>query len=448
MEQEKKLAMTHPGKMGDVIYTLPTIRWLCEKYNRKADFWTSSYCAPLKRLFEHQPYIDKLFVSPSYVVQNFCCGGQPWMVPVPNPQQYHEVFQLGFRTFPNNIPDYIANLVGGPAGLPIKYEYPDIPTLDEPYVVIAPRGEHRWAPLIGNLAKKCQIVQLGSAADKVTSQGIDKTGLDFLETTTWIAKSKAFIGCQSSQLVLAEGFNIPRFVGSALERDIIDILGLNCYNRCLDPADYHWMHEAVPHIDSIASKGFPHNMISHYHRRWEYGLGLRLIRYAGETVLDVGGAGSIFGVAATWLGKKVTSVDPVDNENLINAQNYKLGEFGLRPIKYYHMNFMDFPESFVFDNVICISTLEHVEEDVKFFKKLCKHVNPGGLLFLTVDFSHTDRKATTLHERTYNDEKIKSLMTEAEADGFKVYGAPPDYSSQDTFVFNYTFASICLQRKK
>ena len=49
-----KIAATTPGKMGDAIFAIPTIRWLCEKHNTKVDFWTSEYCSPLKRLFEYQ----------------------------------------------------------------------------------------------------------------------------------------------------------------------------------------------------------------------------------------------------------------------------------------------------------------------------------------------------------------------------------------------------------
>ena len=71
--------------------------------------------------------------------------------------------------------------------LPLKYDYPDIETLDK-YVVVAPRGEERWRPVIARLAARGNVVQVGSSEDKVSAYGVDKTGLDFLETVSWILK--------------------------------------------------------------------------------------------------------------------------------------------------------------------------------------------------------------------------------------------------------------------
>ena len=149
-------------------------------------------------------------------------GCQPWLVPIHGEEKYEAVYHLGFRGYPTEkgIINYIAESVDAPMNLPLKYDYPDIETLDK-YVVVAPRGEERWRPVIARLAARGDVVQIGSFGDKVSAFGIDKTGLDFLETLSWISKARAFMGCKSSQLVLAKAFSIPCYINPPNQRDMI-----------------------------------------------------------------------------------------------------------------------------------------------------------------------------------------------------------------------------------
>lgn len=216
----EKLGFCHPGRMGDSIYSLPTIKHLCSRYGVQADFWTSEYCLPLKRLFEYQSYIDNFYVSPSYQLKDWSCGGQPPFVPIPT-NGYVTTYQLGFRHTPTKRLDhFIAESVGiSNEILPkVQYEFPDFTTLDEPYCVLDTRGETSYNNTFLEFVKLSpyKTVLIGGAnnfnqsfLDLKTELGdkiIDITGLDFLETTTWISKAKAFVGLMSSQLVLANGF--------------------------------------------------------------------------------------------------------------------------------------------------------------------------------------------------------------------------------------------------
>lgn len=209
-----KIAVTHPGKIGDCLYSLPAIRCLCMKYGEKADFWTSKYCSPLKRLMEYQSCIDEFHINEDYVMQHKEMGIQPWHLPVPNEKDYEVIYHLGFRAFPNKYQaDYICEIAGVPTNQKIYYDYPDVPTLEQDYIVVAPKKENFWIKPIEDLNKSIAVVQIGAKEEYVGKIGIDKTGLDLLETTTWIAKAKAFMGGTSSQLVIAEGFqHIPRYV--------------------------------------------------------------------------------------------------------------------------------------------------------------------------------------------------------------------------------------------
>ena len=204
-------ACTHPGKIGDAIYALPTIKKLSEMTDSKADFYTSSYCAPLKNLFEYQSYINRFYVSPNYVIERMDMGIQPYRVPV-DISLYTIVYHLGFRYVPDRpLHEFIATYTPvEEVGRPV-YAYPDFETSNEPYLVVSPKGETGYTETFNEFIQYCTMdcVIVGGEGE-YTGFGIDKTGLDFLDTVTWIAKSKGFLGMPFSQLTLANGFDIPK----------------------------------------------------------------------------------------------------------------------------------------------------------------------------------------------------------------------------------------------
>jgi hypothetical protein len=206
------LAFTHPGKVGDLLYGLPTIKKICEAKGEMADFYTSNYSYPIiKRLIERQSYINKVYLSQTYVIERMDMGIQPWRVPV-DLSIYETTYHLGFRSVPDGpLPDFIAKSVGVTWDGTITYEYDDIPTLDEPYIIIAPRGQTSYSSLFSSVAaySPVKVVEIGGYTDFI-GIGINKCGLDLLETAAWLAKAKGFVGLMSSQLVLANGFNIPK----------------------------------------------------------------------------------------------------------------------------------------------------------------------------------------------------------------------------------------------
>ena len=145
-------------------------------------------------------------------------GVQPWYIPV-DKSLYDVVWQLGFRQVPDRpLPNFIAITAGIQANKNLKVEYncPDFETLDEPYITIGPRGRTTFEPLYIDIIEQSpvKVVQIGGLGDAVGNLShentVDQTGLDMLETCTWIKKSKGFIGLMSAMLVLANGFDIPR----------------------------------------------------------------------------------------------------------------------------------------------------------------------------------------------------------------------------------------------
>lgn len=216
---ETKIAFAHPGRIGDALYCLPAIRWICHQRDCQADFYTSSYCAPMKRLVEYQSYINEFIILDDYVVTGGDCGNQPWYMSVPD-KGYDQIYQLGFQHTPDRfLANWLARVAGAPERLPIWYDFPTGYGGDWSkgnYIAIAPRGETSYSSLFKDLYYKCseqiQVVQIGAEGEGFDREQ-DYTGVDLLETLEIISHAKAFVGLMSANLVLANGFpDLPKFV--------------------------------------------------------------------------------------------------------------------------------------------------------------------------------------------------------------------------------------------
>lgn len=202
-------AAAHPGKLGDALYCLPLIRYIYNQTGMQCDFYTSDYCRPLKRLFEYQSCIRRVIIAENYTVARMDMGVQPYYIPIPQ-HEYAEVYQLGFRHIPDRpIHQYIAHSAGFDIPLAIEYEYPDVSYIHGEYICIAPRGYTDYTPLFEGIANKRRAVIIGGS-NEYTGYGLNMTGIDMLHTASILSRAKGFVGLMSSQLVLANGFDIPR----------------------------------------------------------------------------------------------------------------------------------------------------------------------------------------------------------------------------------------------
>lgn len=207
-----RLAASMPGKLGDVLYVLPTLRAIYGITGKKFDFYTSDYCEPLRNLFLYQPYIENFIIPDNYKIERMDMGCQPWDMPIPN--NYEQIFQLGFRSVPDkSIHQFIASSTGLDIPLDISYDYPEIrddwPYRD--YVCIAPRGNTSYGAWFDGIANSTKSIIVGSASD-YRGIGLNFTGYDMLDTLIIMSACKAFVGIMSSQLVLANGFDIPKII--------------------------------------------------------------------------------------------------------------------------------------------------------------------------------------------------------------------------------------------
>ena len=207
------IAVTHPGKIGDMLYSLPTAKELSKKHNCKIDFYTSSYCSPAICLLEKQNYINKVIIPSSYVIERYDMGVQPYLMPIED--SYDTVYQLGFRDVPDkSIPEFIAESIGlsGDIGKNISYEY-STQYAESNYICLAPRGSTGYTELFLKYIDLSPLpVFIVGDRNQYIGKGVDYTFLDFEQMTSIIANAKAFIGLMSAPLVIANGFNIPKFI--------------------------------------------------------------------------------------------------------------------------------------------------------------------------------------------------------------------------------------------
>jgi len=207
-------------------------------------------------------------------------------------------------------------------------------------------------------------------------------------------------------------------------------------SRVLHPDDYGLFEEHLA-IEKVMSKLTDYRY-EHEHRKWEYGLALKaVLSTESRTVLDVGGAGAILSPLLFEYGFDITQLDPEFGEESVKSQNKILGA----DIKFISGDFSTVTLD-NFDSVVSISTIEHVQDDVTFFKELLNHANKS--VFITMDFFPTCETFSKYHLRTYNKDRIIEFCRIAEDIGFTSNISNYDY--RGNFVYDYTFASLFLIR--
>jgi len=220
--------------------------------------------------------------------------------------------------------------------------------------------------------------------------------------------------------------------------------------KAFHPDDYHHLGDELARVGHARNLFVGCHNFDHEHRAWEYSICLAAAGtrsdLAGKKCLDVGGSYSVLPGLLTWSGAHVTTSDIGDHQ----AQQEEMGRRALAgngatpggSLTYFDGSFPDGQ----FDLVTCVSVIEHVGEDRKFFDGLLVAVVPGGTLAITTDFHPTGTAKLTAHCQCYSAAKMLELIEQAKSD-FKPVGSP-DYGDYGTPIFGlYNFASLVLRRK-
>jgi SAM-dependent methyltransferase len=236
--------------------------------------------------------------------------------------------------------------------------------------------------------------------------------------------------------------------------------------KTADERDYPELAEEL----AIVDQHFTAASEQHPMRRWEYALALRALQQWAKqyrrgaeylSFLDVGGAGSPFLYMPTnvILGPSITVLDPT-----LPSSNY-LGGVENDPdtgFLYYEKGSLEWyiyesGNVALFDGVFCLSVIEHVPDDDvdRFVYHLSSLVAPGGLLFLTMDACDHDRHAldvpdphhfSWMRSRIYGPQLRGELGMRFLQHHFQLFGGI-DRTYHGPTVYDYTFASLCLQKR-
>ncbi len=202
------IAFAHPGKMGDLLFALPTALSISRRQPGPVHFFTSEYCRPLVTLLEFQSWIDEVIVPQDYQVEAFSMGVQPWQMPVPQ-DRYEGVFQLGIRSWPQtNMIDFYAGVMEVP---PAEYviEGPDTAVPDGTIVLA---GCRRTNPLYvravaEHFKEKAPVFHVGGTGFDTLAENVVNTEFpDLLATAALLKKAKVYAGGIGVNSVMALAF--------------------------------------------------------------------------------------------------------------------------------------------------------------------------------------------------------------------------------------------------
>jgi hypothetical protein len=91
-----------PGRFGDILWSLPTVRLLAARHSTKVDFMTSPKYASILSLIQKQPYILETWSGLGWDVQE-TAPMTPREPPVHDCDDYEAIYHLGYREWPSRI---------------------------------------------------------------------------------------------------------------------------------------------------------------------------------------------------------------------------------------------------------------------------------------------------------------------------------------------------------
>lgn len=229
---------TCPGKLGDLIYCLPTARALAAHAGRPLHLATSALCAPAQGLLAAQPYVERAFIDQNWQLQEIGLGYQPWRMA--EPPEYQAVYHLGLR------PDWARGRVFGQhlmetflqnachaygleLGLDLGARFLFLPPAPgEDFIALHAWGQSLalaggagllplaldyWGRLLDSVGLPVKGILGPGEEDIYAPLGIQsERPRDLLELAETIDSARLFLGVESAPNALAQGLSAPRLV--------------------------------------------------------------------------------------------------------------------------------------------------------------------------------------------------------------------------------------------
>lgn len=245
-----KILATFPGKHGDLLWALPTVRALSTTYGMPIDLLVSAAYGSLAPVIERQDYIGRVIVDPDWVVQDTAP-----MTPRTPPHadrwidEYAQVFHLGYvgwpgPTLPEDVYHRVADVhrrIIGTDLAPLDLQRPWITakTYGLPAQDLAIGFSDEHFELKRGIAE-CLTDRFLHMRNRARAQAEDRTDLPhpmalvnvagpgsrwsrecyafnqdgwvWEAVARWIAASRVFVGCCSALHVLAVAIGVPAVI--------------------------------------------------------------------------------------------------------------------------------------------------------------------------------------------------------------------------------------------
>lgn len=194
---------TAPGKLGDILWALATVREISRIHGKKVDFVTMPEYAPLGALLREQSYIDKAGVVLDWRKEHSNYGDQPWRPPREVEKGYWKTYHLGYRRPPGvPAPQPLIDYVAWQQHLLLRE--PVVPFITVPG---HEKPEGRWAAVGFNEQHAEEKAEFCKELQGWTEgiEWVDVTKKPWVEAARAIQQAELFVGCRSSNWVLACG---------------------------------------------------------------------------------------------------------------------------------------------------------------------------------------------------------------------------------------------------
>lgn len=226
-----KILATFPGKIGDILWALPTIREIARQAGEPVDLVVGDRFAGLVELLKIQPYLGRVEANPEWKVQDTA----PMSPRVPSlgfhssfaSCHYDKVYHLGYEGWPKRALPLETWDTAFNAGAPVRSCSPFdpwlfLPPVHQPAVQEIYLGwTDEWfelklgltSVLANALPDEAFVLRVGSGSRWLTEgsrpDGVDIAPSSLLETASVISSCALYVGCLSSQWVLANALGVP-----------------------------------------------------------------------------------------------------------------------------------------------------------------------------------------------------------------------------------------------
>lgn len=199
-----KVLCTFPGKYGDILWSLATVRQIAINERCSVDMVTMPQYRSLLPLLSFQSYIDKAFVVENWECTGSPFGDQPCVPPKDVENGYEKCFHLGYTFHPfTYLIDFIA--------VQQKVELPGnpIPFIGAPrnhVLTDDPRNYIAWSFNASDADMKAKFMQaLREHMKRLGVKFVDVSTMAWMDAAVAIRDAMCFVGCRSSNNVIAHG---------------------------------------------------------------------------------------------------------------------------------------------------------------------------------------------------------------------------------------------------